>query len=461
MIVGYNTSTPFICAGNYLTPSASTGVPRVDFPGVGRVRVIYESGYPQSALGSAFYSGGKTFYISPLGLSGAGSAMGVYGSMTSCATIIDENTLEYGEAFVYTTGTKVSATNVWPSAFSVLPLTSDGDRNYVVAHMPTLSMLSGNGKSPSAFDMGRDGLHEPCTMVMNENTVSAFVKVPSGSVISAQNFAKNVRNLSGLYWDSRGSTAAMGGFFSDSALVSTAIFNLGTAKLDRFAYAPYDYKYNCIDTLVIRAESASINSMFDNLYGTGGYTNNSVCKCDFKCGEVVGIDVGYHSSTINVFCANSILNRFPDFYYPNYSGRLSLLLFNCSHTPGSARIACPATAWEDIAVSCDSLEQLELDFMHASAGCSSVVTFCTSLKDIEVKNFENISGDVLDYDYKLPALTSFCGYTSLKDAIDYWSSNCRTASASADGMFYGCVAFPDYAECTASPVYSAWTTRHS
>lgn len=458
MIVGYNTSTPFICAGNYLTPSASTGVPRVDFPGVGRVRVIYESGYPQSALGSAFDSGGKSFYISPLGLSGAGSAMGVYGSMTSCATIIDENTLEYGEAFVYTTGTKVSATNVWPSAFSVLPLTSGGDRNYVVAHTPTLSMLSGNGKSPSVFDMSRQGLHEPCTIMMNENTVSAFVKVPSGSVISAYNVAMNVRNLSGLYWDSRGSTAAMTVFFSHSAMVSTAIFNIGTAKLDMFVHEPYDHIY--IDTLVIRAESASIYNMFENLCGTGGYTNNSVCKCDFKCGEIVGSNLGAHTGTINAFCVNSILNRFPDFYYPNYSGRLSLLLFDCFHTPGSARIACPATAWEKVAYACYSLEQLELDFMHASAGCSSLVSVCSSLKEIEVKNFENISGNVLDYDRRLPALTSFCGYTSLKDAIDYWSSNCRTASASADGMFYGCIAFPDYAECTASPVYSAWTTRH-
>lgn len=463
MIVGYNTSTPFVHAGNYLSPVASTGVPRVDFPGVGRVRVIYESGYPQSALGSAFESGGKTFYISPLGWSGAGSARGVYGSMTSCATIIDENTLEYGEAFVYTTGTKVSATKVWPSALSVLPYTGSGERNYVVAHLPTLSMMSGNGKKPSALNF--NATSQTGSMMMNRNTVSAFVKIPSGSEFSAVGFAGRL-TMSGIYWDSRGSHGVMRQFFdafSYSVQVNTAILNIGSADLRMFAYSPYSEEVR-IDNLVVRAEYAGMDGMFERLRGTGYYTASpdmasGLCKIDMQMN-----DIGYTSGTVAYFCNGCYLSKLPDFCAPNFSGRITYLYYNCYKTPGSVKIACPASSWESVVVDCGELEHIEIDFMHASASGRNAIGWCSGLRSVDVNNFENFSGDFFPTSTStaranwFPYMTSFCGYTSLKDAIDYWSANCHTASASSNNMFGGWpTAFPDYEECTASPVYSAWT----
>lgn len=463
MIVGYNTSTPFVHAGNYLSPVDSTGVPRVDFPGVGRVRVIYESGYPQSALGSAFESGGKTFYISPLGWSGAGSAMGVYGSMTSCATIIDENTLEYGEAFVYTTGTKVSATNVWPSAFSVLPLTNGGDRNYVVAHMPTLSMISGRYIKPSALNL--NATSRTCSMMMNTNTVSAFVKVPSGTLFSAREFVGYNTTMSGLYWDSRGSEGDMRQFFTGwryDVQVNTAIFNIGSASLSMFADA--EEGEIRIDNLVIRTESARVDGIFKRLRGTGYYTASpdmasGLCKIDMQIN-----DFYYTSGTLSYYCDSCYLSKLPDFCYPNFSGRLTYMYYYCYKTPGSLKIACPASSWQSVVTNCNMLEHIEIDFMHASASGSYVINACSGLRSVDVKNFENFSGNFFPTGTStaranwFPYMTSFCGYTSLKDAIDYWSANCHTASASSNNMFGGWpTAFPDYEECTASPVYSAWT----
>lgn len=463
MIVGYNTSTPFVNAGHYLSPTDSTGIPRVDFPGVGRVRVIYESGYPQSALGSAFESGGKTFYISPLGWSGAGSARGVYSSMTSCATIIDENTLEYGEAFVYTTETKVSATNVWPSALSVLPYTGGGDRNYVVAHLPTLSMMSGNGKKPSALNF--NATSRTCSMMMNNNTVSAFVKVPSGSVFSAVEFVGYNTRLSGLYWDSRGSDGDMRQFFTGwryNVQVNTAIFNISSGDLTWFANS--DEGEIRIDNLVIRAESAGISTMFKRLRGTGYYSGqeligSQICKIDMQVNNI-----GYTTGTRSYFCDSCYLSKLPYFCYPSYSGRLTYMYYHCYNTPGSLKIACPASSWQTVVVGCDKLEHIEIDFMNASASGHWVITGCSGLRSVDVKNFENVSGDFFPTGTStaranwFPYMTSFCGYTSLKDAIDYWSANCHTASASSNNMFGGWpTAFPDYEECTASPVYSAWT----